>query len=164
MTTSNTVSQTSTFSEARAREVMRHVLGDFMGIASAGLVARETIQRWHEEVEYVVLLEVVEAFQVQFTRPDGPRLALMYAVRDDGTILEESKAGGLDFHSLPTGTRVAIRLVYRQGAKKLEEAQKYLTGRGWGAGASLVEGIVSRDREFSKGGFGIARGKVGDWK
>lgn len=164
MTTSYTSSHTSTFSEARARAVMQHVLGDFMNVASAGLIARETIQKWHEEVEHIVLLEVLEAFHLQFTRPDGSRLALVYAVRDDGTILEESKAGGVDFHGLPAGTSVTIRLVYRVGAKNLDAAHAYLRSRGWGAGGSLVEGVVSRDREFSRGGFGIARGKVGDWK
>jgi len=87
VTTTYTASQTSTFSEARARAVMRHVLGDFMNTASTGLIARETIQRWHEEVEYAVIHQVVDTFQLQFTKPDGTRLGLSYTIRDDGTNL-----------------------------------------------------------------------------
>ena len=163
MSATRTTSQANTFSEARAREVMAHVLGDFMGAASAGLILRETIQAWHEEVEYAVLLEVVEAFQLQFTKPDGTRLALSYTVKDDGTILEASKAGGIDFHVLPPGTRPSIVLSYRQGAKNLEKLWEYLRARGWTTGATLVAGQASRDRAFSKSGFGIERGRLGEW-
>jgi hypothetical protein len=142
---------------------MRHVLGDFMNVASAGMVVRETIQKWHEDVEYVVLLEVVDTFQLQFTKPDGTRLALSYTVRDDGTILETSKAGGIDFHCLPPGTKPSIVISYRRDAKNLDKMWKYLQARGWTTGASLVDGVVSRDRAFSKSGFGIERGTVGEW-
>ena len=163
MTATHTASQTSTFSEARARVVMRQVLGDFMNVASSGLIARGTIQGWHEEIEYAVLHEVVDTFQVQFTKPDGARLGLSYTVRDDGTILEVSKAGGLDLHDFPAGTKVGLVLSYRQGAPNLEKVQAYLRERGWTTGRSLLVDVTSRDRAFSKSGFGIARTKVGDW-
>lgn len=164
MTTTYTASQTSTFSEARARAVMRSVLGDFMNVASAGFILRETIQRWHEEIEYAVLKEAVDKFELQFTKPDGTRLGLSYAVRDDGTILEESKAGGVDVAGLPAQTRVTVCLNYRQGAPKIEEVQEYLRGRGWTNTGRLIEGAGDRDRAFSKDGFGIERSKVGDWR
>ncbi|WP_437874922.1 hypothetical protein [Sorangium sp. So ce513] len=164
MTTSTTIAQTSTFSEARARTVMRQVLGDFMIAASANLIARDTIQRWHEDLEYAVLHEVVDTFQLQFTKPDGARLAINYAVRDDGSVMEASKAGGLDLHGLPVGTRVNVLLTYRTGARNIEAVRAHLRRRGWTAGGSLVAGVASRDRAFSKSGFGIERSKVGDWE
>ncbi|MGK3960056.1 hypothetical protein WMF38_44280 [Sorangium sp. So ce118] len=165
MTTSYTNSQATTFSEARARAVMRQVLGDFMGAASANLIAREVIQRWHEELEYAVLHEVVDTFELQFTKPNGARLGLRYTVQDDGTVLEASKAGGLDFHGLPAGTRLAgLHLTYRKGARHIEAVQAYLRERGWTAGGALVDGATSRDRAFSRSGFGIQRSKAGDWR
>lgn len=163
MTTTYTTSHTSTFSEARARAVMRHVLADFMNVASAALIGRETIQRWHEELEYAVLHEVVEAFQLQLTRPDGTRLGLCYTVRDDGTILEASKAGGVDFHGLPAGTRVGLHVSYRLGAPNLPKVSAYLQSKGWTTGGSAIDGASSRDRAYSKDGFGIMRAKVGNW-
>ncbi|UQA57425.1 hypothetical protein [Polyangium aurulentum] len=162
MSTTYTASQTSTFSEARARAVMRHVLGDFMNVASAGLIARETLLEWHEEVEYAVLHEALDTFQLQFTKPDGTRAGLSYTVRDDGTILEDSKAGGFDPHSFPPGTKVKICLTYRADAPKLATVREYMRSRGWKTGGSLLAG-ADRDRAYSKSGFGIARSKVGDW-
>jgi Bacterial HORMA domain family 1 len=164
VTATYTASQTSTFSEARARDVMRRVLGDFMSVASAGLIERETILGWHEDVEYAVLHEAVHTFQLQFTRPDGKRPALSYEVRDDGTVLEASRAGGLDLYALPPGTTVSICIVYRQNARKLEEVRAYLARRRWEGGGALIEGNSSRDRAYSKNGFGITRNKVGDWE
>jgi len=160
--TTYTTSQTSTFSEARARTVMLQVLGDFMLVPSAGLISRGTIQEWHEELEYAVLLHVVDTVQLQFTKPDSTRLGLSYTVRDDGTILEASKAGGLDLYGFPRGTRVGLVLTYRQQAPNIETVKAYLRDRGWMRG-SLIDGVTRRDRAFSKDGFGIARGKVGEW-
>jgi hypothetical protein len=135
-----------------------------MNVASAGLIARETIQQWHEEVEYAVLHEVVDTFELQFTKPDGTTVGLSYTVRDDGTILEESKAGGIDFHGFPSGTRVRLLLTYQESAKNLEKVRAYLRNHGWTAGGSLLDGPTTRDRAFSKDGFAIARGKKGDWE
>lgn len=164
MSTTYTASRSSTFSEARAREVMRDVLGDFMNVASRGLRPRDTLQTWHEEVQHAVLQEVVELFELQFTMPDGTRAALRYTVRDDGTIAGGARAGGVDFFALPEGTRVGLFMVYRAGAKNLESVQAYLRARGWGSGGVLVTGETVRDRSFSKDGFGVARDKVGDWR
>jgi hypothetical protein len=164
VTTTYTASETNTFSESRARDVMQSVLGDFMNVASAGLLDRETLREWHADLLYAVLHEVVHTFQLQFMTPDGKRSGLSYEVRDDGSILEASKAGGLDLHVFPAGTRVKLHLTYRTGAPKLDEVQAYLRKRRWTSGGCLIEGATSRDRAYSKSGFGIMRSKVGDWE
>ena len=160
---SQTATYTTTFTEARARAVMRQVLGDFMSVASAGLIRRETIQEWHEELEYAVVNEAIERFQLQLTRPDGTCVALEYVVRDDGTIQETGRAGGVDFHAFPPGTKVNLPIRYRAGAPKLEMVKEYLRGRGWTTGGSMLEGSASRDRAYSKDGYGMTRSKVGQW-
>ena len=48
--TTYTHTYTNTFTEARAREVMHHVLGDFVIVANRGMIALSTIQAWHEEI------------------------------------------------------------------------------------------------------------------
>lgn len=164
MSVSHTMTATSTFSEARARAVMRHVLGDFMTVANAGHIAHETIRTWCEELEYAVVHEVVERFQLQLTRPDGKRAALEYVVRDDGTVQETSKAGGVDLYEFPAGTKPRLCVSYRLGAPNREKVFAYLRGRGWTTGGSMVEGEPSRDRAYSKDGYGITRSRVGDWK
>jgi hypothetical protein len=162
MTSTMTATQASTFTEARARAVMRHVHSDFMNWASAGFIAREKAQTWFEELEYAVVHNVVDTFQIQLTKSDGTRIGLSYSVRDDGTILEESKAGGFDPYGLPSGTTFGLCLTYRQGVPNLESVRAYLRERGWGPGGSLLGG-GARDRAYSKNGLGIERSKVGEW-
>jgi hypothetical protein len=143
---------------------MQRVLGDFMNVASANLIEREKIQEWHEDLLYAVLRQAAATFQLQLVKPDGGRLGLSYTVHDDGSILEESKAGGIDFQGLPAGTQVNLVLILRPGAPNSDEVRAYYLKRGWGTSGSLIDGAMSRDRAFSKSGFGIVRGKVGDWK
>lgn len=163
MTTTRTATQASTFTEARAREVMRQVHGDFMNWASAGFIAREKAQQWFEELEYAVVNNVVDTFQIQLTKPDGKLVGLSYSVRDDGSILEESKAGGFDPYDLPSGSSFSLVLTYKENARNVEDVRAYLSKRGWGPGGKLLNGDMLRDRAYSKSGFGVERSKVGDW-
>lgn len=163
MATTKTATQASTFTDARAREVMRQVHGDFMSLASAAHMNREDAQNWCDELGYAVHYNVANTFQIKLTRPNGTVAALNYSVRDDGTILEESKAGGFDPYAFPTGTKVSVVLTYKQGAPNLELVRAYLQKRGWGPGGHLVEGSMVRDRAYSKDGFGVERSKVGVW-
>jgi Bacterial HORMA domain family 1 len=162
MTSTNTATHSSTFTEARAREVMRNVHSDFMNLASAGLITREDAQRWYDDIAYAVLSEVVATFQVQLTRPNGTTFGLSYTIRDDGTVLEDSKAGGFDPFGLPRGTYACPCIFYRLEAPNFERVRADLRKRGWGPGGSLIEG-GARDRAFSKDGYGIERSKVGEW-
>lgn len=162
MTSTMTATQSSTFTEARARAVMRHVHSDFMNWVSAGFIARENAQKWFEELEYAVLHNVVDTFQIQLTKPDGTRIGLSYSIRDDGSILEESKAGGFDPYGLPAGTRFSLCFRYRPGAENIAKVETYLNARGWGNTGSLLEGGV-RDRAYSNTGYGVERNKVGEW-
>jgi hypothetical protein len=164
MSRTYTVARASTFSEARARDVMQNVLGDFVLVANAKLVDHGTIQKWHQDIEYAVVHRVVDTFQIQFTEPDGTRRrGLSYTVHDDGTILETSKAGGLDFYGFHPETKTSVLITYLEGAPNTESVRAYLQGRGWKAGGSLIDGAETRDRAFSKNGYGIERKKVGDW-
>ncbi|MDC3956338.1 HORMA-1 domain-containing protein [Polyangium jinanense] len=163
MIKSYTASHASTFTEARARAVLHNVLEDFMQVANAGFVARETIKEWFDELSFAVLHNVVNSFQLQFMLPDGRKdRALHYEVRDDGTVPEGSKGGGFDLYGLPRNTRVILCVSYRGDAPNLDKVLAWLRERGWGSGGSLVQGNTSQDRAFSRDGFGFVRSKVGD--
>lgn len=162
MTSTRTTTQASTFTEARAREVMRQVHGDFMSVASANHLNREKAQKWCDDIGYALCHNAVSKFQLQFTRPNGSVAALDYSVRDDGTILEESKAGGFDPYTFPAGTSVGVILSYKEESPHFEQVRSYLRQRGWGPGGHLLDGGVC-DRAYSKDGFGAERRKAGAW-
>ncbi len=163
MSSTFTESVSYTFTEARAREVMAHVLADFMAVATHGFVSRASIITWHEEIEYCVLKETIASFELQFVRPDAKRAGLRYVVHDDGSISGGVRAGGLDLYALPKDTKAKVCISYRDGAPRLAEVQKYLASRGWTNTGSLIGGTSERDRAYASDGYAIARQKVGDW-
>jgi hypothetical protein len=140
---------------------MHHVHEDFMIVANAGLIEREKIKEWFDELSYAVPHNVVSCFQLQLRPPDAEPRALSYTIRDDGAVPDGSKGGGFDPYALPRNTRVSLYVKYRSGAPNLEKVLAWLRERGWGSGGSLVQGNTSQDRAFSKDGFGFVRSKVG---
>lgn len=163
MTSTYTQSTAYTFTTARAKEVMGSVHADFLAVAAQGWISRETILRWHEEIEYAVLHEVVASFELQFKKPDGTRAGLEYVVHADGSVSGGVRAGGLDLYGLPRETKVTVCLSYRQDAPRIASVREYLHRRGWGANGQRIGGEGTRDRAYASSGYAIQRNKIGDW-
>lgn len=151
---------TSTFSEARVREVMKPVLADFMGCVTMGFASRERIMEWHDDLTYLLIQEAISAFELQLTRPNADPVAFRYEVSDDGTLFESSPSGGQKLYALPAGTQANICVTYRDEVKP--HVREEMRRRNWGPGASLG-GPAVRERAYSKDGYGLTRSRVGDW-
>jgi hypothetical protein len=160
---SYTESWTSTFTEARARAVMRKVLADLVVLSYSGILATDKLLKWDEELTFLLIQAAMVKFQVQLRLPSGGRIGVEYIVSDDGTLSEDSDSGGIDYVALPSGTTANLTVRLRDGCPTLAKVRSYLEGRGWTFDGSLIEGATSRDRAYSKEGFGLIRAKVGDW-
>jgi hypothetical protein len=157
-----TRSQTNSFTDARLRAVMPEVGADFINMAGAAIIAIATAQRWTEELTFVLRKQAARGFQVQLSCPGYAPIALDYRVSSDGTVRESSRAGGVDYYGLPTGTTATLFVEYDTSAPSIMEVRLYLQRRGWGPG-SAVAGDPERDRVYSKDGYGVIRGKIGIW-
>ncbi len=158
-----TASRTNTFTEARVRHVMASVFEDFITMAFTGLVELERVKGWEADITHVLVLETLDSFQVQFTKPDGTKVGVGYRVRDDGSVSENAPAGGINYYLLPKGTQVALVLHLRDHARKRNGALDYLRRRGWGFNGRLMEG-GRHDRAYSSEGYGLVREQLGVWR
>jgi len=158
-----TQSGTSTFTEARVRTVMGKSLDDFIGLAVSGHLSIGRASEWASDLIYALDREAAEMFQLRFDLPAGEQRAINYHVSDDGSLLEDSESGGIDYRSLPKGTDVSIVLRLRQSSRHRQRVLDYLRKRGWGAG-SIFSGEGVRDRAYSKDGYGLIRRKIGTWE
>lgn len=167
MTSSATITQsaTTTVTEARVRVVMRKFLADLVAAAGAGLLDVARVQKWHDDMSFALIHGAAAKLQVKFQLPDGRWLALDYVVSDDGSLLEDSGSGGVDYHALPAGTKTSVTFGWRPGCSDatVKKVRAYFEERGWTFNGSLVEGDTARDRAYSKEGFGLVRNKVGNW-
>lgn len=157
-----TRSQTNSFTEARLRAVMPEVGADFTNMAGAGIISFAVAQRWTEELTFVLQRQAARGFQVQLSCPGRAPIALDYRVSSDGTVRESGRAGGIDYYGLPDGTTATLFVDLDDNSRNITEVRLYTSQRGWGIG-SAVAGAPMRDRVYSKDGYGVIRGKVGDW-
>lgn len=163
-TYTSTLSRSSTFTEARVHYVMNKVLEDLVLLAALDFATLEQVKKWTAEVTTVLLLEAVEKFQIKLTRPSGEVAAVTYDIVSDGSISEDAKSGGLNYFSLPAGTKASIVIRLLDGARKRPDAVEYLKGRGWSFTGSLLEDQGTRDRAYSSSGWGVTRTTAGKWQ
>jgi hypothetical protein len=158
---SSSRSGTTTFTEARVREVMMPVFDDFTGCAARGFVSYATAQEWADDVTYLLSQQAISAFELQFTLPGGRLVGFRYEVSDDGSVFESSSSGGQKLHLLPAGTRAGLVVIYRGEVQT--HVREEMRRRGWGPGATSLAGEAVRERVYSKDGYGVVRKKIGDW-
>lgn len=158
-----TRTRTDTFTEARLAAVMPEVGADFYAMASAGLIPLSTAQIWTEELTFVLKQKAAHGFQIQLRCPGRTPIALDYRVSSDGTVHESGTGGGINYFSLPEGTRAGLFVNLDYQAPQIAAVQAYTAQRGWGTDGEAVQGEPVRDRAYTKEGYGVVRGKVGVW-
>jgi hypothetical protein len=163
MTFTATATRTNTFTEARLRAVMPEVGADFYSLAGAGLISLDTARNWTEELTFILQHQAAKCFQIQLKRFGSNPIAIDYRVSSDGTVRESTTGGGIDYFALPEGTRATLFVEVDFQSREIETVKLYLRQKGWGTNGQAVEGESTRDRTYSRDGFGIIRTKVGKW-
>lgn len=160
---SNTITQTTTYTEVRARYVMDKIFEDFTGLIVRGFTAPAEIQKWKEDLLYLMKEEVLSFFEIQLTKPGGEMLALRYNVKADNSLSQDSSSGGLELYGLPPGTKANLLADLNNNAANYQKAYNEVhTNRGWGFG-NKVEGTIEKQHGYSKEGYGVERNKIGTW-
>ncbi len=156
MTGTYSVSESSTYTEARARYVLGKAYDDIVGLACVGAISADTGKKWYEELKYILDLEALKKFEFKVTYGDRVPLAWKYEVFSDGSISEDGESGGVDMSKIPSGASATVTVDLTNTAGTEQEALDYLRGQGWGTGAFLDVRYL-QDRSYSKEGFGIRR-------
>jgi hypothetical protein len=141
---------------------MPEVGADFTNMAGAGIISIAVAQRWTEELTFVLQRQAARGFQLQLSCPGYAPIALDYRVSSDGTVRESGRAGGIDYYGLPEGTTATLFVDIDDSSPSIMRVRLYTRQRAWGVGSPVV-GEPVRDRVYSKDGYGVIRGKVGNW-
>jgi hypothetical protein len=162
MSATYSASYSSTYTEARARKVMMKVTTDLTVICNSGFLKNETKDYWEKSILYCMDKEALQSFELQFEPPNSLKRGLRYILSDDGSLIEDSKAGGIDYGNLPDGTKVNIVITLKDSRRNMVIDQ--LQNWGWGSNGEYLKANASRDLAYSKDGYGLERQKVGDWE
>lgn len=158
-----THSLSDTFSLARLNAIMPEIGADFFAPASAELISFEMATAWAEDIAFVLRNRACNWFQIKCEMPNGGVLAVHYTVKADGSLHESSTAGGKDYSALPAGTKVRLIVDLDYNSPNIGAVNAYTQRRGWGSGAQAVSGTPMPDRAYSKEGYGVQRGTIGNW-
>lgn len=158
-----TQTDASTLTAARVRDVMLEVRADFTNVSLAGLVDHDQWMESAEDLTFILEHGAAKSFQIQFTCPGRPPWALHYAVSADGSLKSSDKAGGIDYYSLPEGTKARLFVEADFQSRNWPAVKEHLARRGWGFNGQGVTGATMVDRVYSAEGYGVSRAKVGAW-
>ncbi len=154
---------TSTYSEARARYVMGKVHEDLIGLTNRRLMSIERANRIKSYVLYLLNMEALNFFQLQFKNSKGGEIGgLHYKVYSGGYISADEDSGNIDYWALPGDTRVTLLINLDYSSKKIDEVNKQLDEWGFGSGNALT-GTKSHLKTYSKDNYGLEQSKIGDW-
>lgn len=152
----STFTVSTSYTEARARAIMKSVYDDFVCFTIFNLASVETISKWRKDILYMMDKEVLKYFDIKFSSgsPSGYR----YSVSSDGTLSENSLSGGINYYAYPSGTKVSIVVSLDETSSNYLEVENEMTlKRGWGNNGVSLTGNSHRDRAYSKDNYGVIR-------
>jgi hypothetical protein len=142
---------------------MDKVLDDIVGLFARGFITKQRAIDWYQDLLYILSKEAAECFELQCSTPSGRRVGLRYVVTDDGQIYEDHDSGGLDYFAFPDGTAVNLFVALRMASRNYCDVLEELVRRGWATNGHQLNGPVTRERAYSKDGYGVTRHRVGGW-
>lgn len=158
-TTTATRSATVTATETRVRAVLRQVNVDLLAAVAAGLVARERTDGWYDDLVYMLKEDALQHFEIR-VRDNGTLVAAWrYEVSNDGSLTLTDRGGGLSFYGFSRTATVSLVIQRRPGVGA--EVTAAIDRLGWTVKVESLEGALTRERSYSKDGFGVVRNKIG---
>ena len=158
-----TSTQTTTYTDARAKHVMDKVFEDFTALVVRGFVSDDKIKKWKEDLLYLMREEVLIYFEIHLTKPNGEMPALRYYVKADSSLSQDSASGALGLYGLPSDTRANLYAHLNGEHPHYQRALDELhNNRGWGFG-NTANGTMEKHHAYSKEGYGVERNKIGNW-
>jgi len=162
MSYTNTNSNSSTWSEARANHVMGKVYENLMGLKSRGLITIQRANQIREQILYLLSKQVLNFFELQFINSSGVKIGgLHYKVFPTGVISDEDSKDE-NYWRLSNDIRVCLLVDLDENSSNIKEVNNKLKEWGFGIGSPL-EGVEEELRTYSKDGYGLKQIKIGDW-
>ncbi len=151
---------TDTYTETRAKYVLKKIYDDFIAISTRGFDQFKNspnfLKELKEDLLFIMTNEDLKLFQLQFINGAEER-AVEYEIKSDGTIYTDNDSGGVNYWDLPDSVEIRIVIKRKGSAYVWEELQK----RGWVSGATLIEGSATSIGAYSNGGYGATKKLIG---
>lgn len=159
MSSSYTFSGTESYSVTDVKAVMQNTYEDIIGFANRGLITYERAKSWIEDLTYVLNQKVIKFFEIQLY--DGLTWLKTYRYTVDmyGYLTTGSMSGGINYYTLPAGTRAVLYVDLDFSKAKASSINEELNRRGWGTG-SATEGNSTYQRSYVSNNLQLKRTEI----
>lgn len=159
MSNSTTNSETNSFTEAKARDIMGKINDDLNTIALRGFdnLNKERWDNVREDLWFILRNQDLRRLEIQF-RHSGGENAVEYVIKSDYTIYDNRESGGINYHNIPKDAEITIAVWRNDNPEVWKKLQK-----NWTLGATEVKGITTDKGAYSKDGFGAEIKLKGSW-
>ncbi len=103
-TLTRTRSASSSATKARVAYALQRVQAEWIGAVQRYFLSQVALQNWLEDLEYILLTNAAEFFEIQFFDGDMRIGGLRYVVCDDGSPVADQHSGGVNYWGLPRNT------------------------------------------------------------
>lgn len=158
-TTTATRSATVSATETRVRAVLRQVNVDLLAAVAAGLVSKDRTDGWYTDLAYMLKEDALKHFEIRVKDNGTLVAAWRYEVSNDGSLTLTDRGGGLGFYGFSRTATVSLVIQRRAGLSA--EVTAAIDHLGWTAKVESLDGALTRERSYSKDGYGVVRSKIG---
>lgn len=141
--------------ETRVNAVLRQVHVDFTNAVAAQLATSDIVASWRKDLTYMLQSGALEYFEIRIIHGQQRWRTWRFTISDDGTLLESSNGGGINFFGAPSGS-VASLVIKRRADIQLE-VSKEIDRLGWTTKVEAIDAAGVRERAYSKDHYGVVR-------
>lgn len=160
MSTTFTVSETESYSEADVKAVMKNAYEDIIGFANTGVITYTRAKGWIEDIIFILNRKCLKFYEIQlYDKNDKWIETLRYDVVL-GSFFSSSVSGGIDYYKYPEGTKAGFFAGLDWSHENVQEVNRVLhEERNWGYGSPSV-GTAQAERNYVNGNLALKRSLI----
>lgn len=160
MSTTFTVSETESYSEADVKAVMKNAYEDIIGFANIGVITYTRAKGWIEDTIFILNRKCLKFYEIQLYDKNN---SWIESFRYDvvlGGFFSSSASGGINYYKYPEGTKAVFYAELDELNQNYQEVNRILhEERGWGYGSASA-GTAQIERNYVNGNLTLKRSLI----
>lgn len=157
-TQTRTQANTVTITETRVRAVLRQINVDMFAAVIRGFASKETIDKWKDDLFYMLSKDALCYFELRVSLDSQIKAAWRYEISSDGSLTTSDKGGGINFYDFPNNS--ILSLVIQRRKNLSSQISKEIDRRGWINSVKTLSSSQTKERIYSKDGYGVTRSRL----
>jgi len=157
-TQTRTQANTVTITETRVRAVLRQINVDMFAAVIRGFASKETIEKWKDDLFYMLSKDALCYFELRVSLGGQIEAAWRYEISSDGSLTTSDRGGGINFYDFPNNS--ILSLAIKRQTNLPNQVNEEINCRGWTSSVKTLTSNQTKERSYSKDGYGVTRHRL----